>query len=407
MFKLLFTCFYLISIILCTYRPMAIRNLTFVDDVCYYRDISSNSQIEYVKPCPSGKICKSLEQIFINTKTKTVTNTLSPEVQQIESNSYSSASNYLISTCQEYNYFYKTVGDECSKDFECDSTLVCLSNKCQFDISTKYDKYCGSGLILENRGSSSSPVCVAETSVNKDKCQVDEVDGSGATTTKYYYPGYLKICGEMDVQRQSAGSNYYITKTIKASFYGSVADGQFVKNKMACESGYALYFYGNKDIINPLGLSSTHEMFLLCVTPLGFDTDNKIIKYKIGNDGNIYYYNMNKIDDDYKIYFDDYEMLKLDLFQNYKNRFNQVKDECVNYYDINEPDTCRDNELRKWFYFYQNPEKYLLYKNDPDVLDYLIQQTFKQYLPVKNETTNYSGFINVKIFMILLLLILY
>ena len=400
MFKLLFTCIYLISVILCTYRPMAIRNLTFVDDVCYYRDIFSNSQIEYVKPCPSGKVCKPLESIYINTMTK-IDPSSSGTTQKTDS--YTSASNYLISTCQEYNYFYKTIGDECSKDFECDSNLVCLSNKCQFDSSKQYNLICDSGFILQNQGG--SYVCVTETPLNKDKCQVDEIV-SGITTTNNYLPGYLKICGEMDVQPISTGSNNYITKTIKASFYGSVPDGQFVKNVFACESGYALYFYGNKDIINPSG-SSSEPMFLLCVTPLGFDTDNQIIKYKIGNDGNIYYYNNKKINNNYRISFDDYTKTKLDLFQNYKNRFNQVKDECVNYYDKNEPYTCRDNELRKWFYFYQNPESYLLYKNDPDVLDYLIQQTYKQYLPVKNETTSYSGFIYVKFFMILFLLILY
>ena len=403
MFKLLFTCIYLISVILCTYRPMAIRNLTFVDDVCYYRDIFSNSQIEYVKPCPSGKVCKPLESIYINTMTK-IDPSSSGTTQMTDS--YTSASNYLISTCQEYNYFYKTIGDECSKDFECDSNLVCLSNKCQFDSSKQYNLICDSGYILQDQGLGSY-ACVTETPINKDKCQVDETV-SGITTTNHYLSGYLKICGEMDVQPTSTGSNNYITKTIKASFYGSVPDGQFVKNEFACESGYALYFYGNKDIINPSG-SSSEQMFLLCVTPLGFDTDNQIIKYKIGNDGNIYYYNKNKINYNYqdRIICDDYTKTKLDLFQNYKNRFNQVKDECVNYYDINEKYTCRDNELRKWYYFYENPEIYLLYKNDPDILDYLIQQKYKQYLPVKNETTSYSGFINVKFFMILLLLILY
>ena len=379
MFKLLFTYIYLVSVILCTYRPMAIRNLTFVDDVCYYQDTLYNSLIKYVKPCQSGKICTTLE-----------------------------TTDYSIKTCQEYNYFYKTVGDDCSKDFECDSTLICSSNKCEFNGLIQYDNYCGSGLVLENRYPS-SPLCVTETSSNKDMCQTYEVDNSGTITIKKYYPGYLKTKGEMEVEPVSTTSNYYFIKTIKASFYGSVPDGKFVNDEMACESGFALYFYGNKDIINPLA-SSTHEMFLVCVTALGFDTVNKIIKYKIGNDGHIYYYDTEEIknrDSQYEITFNAYTKTKLELFQNYINRFNQVKDECVNYYDIHEKYTCRDNELRKWFYFYSNPEEYLLYKNDPDVLDYLIQQSYKQYLPIKNETTDYSGFINVKYFMILLLLILY
>lgn len=391
MFKILIIYIYLFSLVLCTYRPLPLRNLTFAGDVCYYRDILYNSQIEYVKSCDSGKFCNPLE----------ASATTSP--------------NYEIKTCQEYNNFYKTVGDECSRDFECDSTLICSSSKkCEFNGLIAYNGFCKPGYVYENQGSYYS--CVAETESNKDKCETNDVDPSGnLINTKEYYHGYMKICGEIEVQRRTVASDHYIIKTKKASLPGSVPDGNFVLDKEACESGYALYFYGNKDITNPLGSGSTPEMFLLCVTVLGFDTTHNIIKYKIGNEGDIYYYNMEKIPNDYRfgtstitaISFDEFTMTKLKMFQNYITRFNQIKSECLNIYDINEPGTCRDNELRKWNYFYTHPEEYLLYQNEPDVTEYLIQQEYKEYLPIRNETDNASGFINVSILMILFLLILY
>lgn len=388
MFKILFIYIYLFSLVLCTYRPLPLRNLTFAGDVCYYRDILSNSQIEYVKSCDSGKFCTPLED----------SSTPSP--------------NYEIKTCQEYNNFFKTVGDECSRDFECDSTLICSSSskKCEFNGLIPYDFICKPGYVF----SRSSFSCVAETESNKDKCQTNDVDASGnLINTENYEPGNRKFCGEIEVIRRTATSDHYIVKTKKASLIGSVPDGNFVLNKMACESGYALYFYGNKDITNPLGSSATDdEMFLLCVTVLGFDTVHNIIKYKIGNEGDIYYYNIQKIPSTRvspsteTIDFNEYTMTELKMFQNYITRFNQIKSECLNNYDINDP-TCRDNELRKWFYFYEHPKEYLLYQNEPDVIDYLIQQEYKEYLPIRNETDNSSGFINVSIMMILFLLILY
>lgn len=379
MFKILFTYVYLFSLVLCTYRPIQLRNLTFADDVCYYRDILSNSELEYVKSCDIGKFCNPLE-----------TSATSP--------------NYEIKTCQEYNNFYKTVGDECSRDFECDSSLICsASNKCEFNGLIAYNRLCKPDYVYDRQ----SGICVAETDSNRDKCETNDIDTSGdLINTRRYSPGYMKICGEIEVIKIE-GSNNYIIKTQKASLLGSVPDGQFVLNKKVCQSGFALNFYGDKGIINPLGSLSSPEMFLLCVTALGFDNVHEIIKYKIGNEGKIYYYNMKKIPEDYRITINEFTMTELEMFQNYITRFNQIKSECQNYYDIYESVTCRDNELRKWYYFYNNPKEYLLYKNEPDVMDYLVQQTFKEYLPIRNETDNASGFINVRILMFLFLLILY
>ena len=60
-------------------------------------------------------------------------------------------------------------------------------------------------------------------------------------------------------------------------------------------------------------------------------------------------------------------------------RYNAIKSDCINYLYPEEPKTCRDNELRKWYYFYENPKEYLLYRNEPQVMDYLVQQDYPTY----------------------------
>jgi hypothetical protein len=50
--------------------------------------------------------------------------------------------------------------------------------------------------------------------------------------------------------------------------------------------------------------------------------------------------------------------------------------------------TCRDDELRKWYYFYDNPGEYILYQNEPQIMEYLIQQDYKDY---KAEHTSASS----------------
>ena len=71
----------------------------------------------------------------------------------------------------------------------------------------------------------------------------------------------------------------------------------------------------------------------------------------------------------------------------------------INYLYPEEPKTCRDNELRKWYYFYENPEEYLLYRNEPQVMDYLVQQDYPTY------TSNSSRFLNLSILSLLLIFI--
>ena len=138
-----------------------------------------------------------------------------------------------------------------------------------------------------------------------------------------------------------------------------------------------------------------------------------LIKYKIGS-GEEEYYHLSQVYGDldssslsYTNYqseikgkINQYTMTKLELFQKYKERYNAIKSDCMNYLYPEELYTCRDNELRKWFYFYSIPKEYLLYRNEPEVMGYLVQQYYKTY------TSNSSGFfLNLSIISLLLIMI--
>lgn len=115
------------------------------------------------------------------------------------------------------------------------------------------------------------------------------------------------------------GSNKYFKKSISKSFYCSGPEDSFVEDKLVCQSGLALYFYGNKeykDTNNPSTIG-TNIMYLRCVTVTGIDLENEIIKYKIGSDGNEQYYHLDEVYSPYKdlININEFTMTKLELFQ--------------------------------------------------------------------------------------------
>ena len=91
------------------------------------------------------------------------------------------------------------------------------------------------------------------------------------------------------------------------------------------------------------------------------------------------------------------------MFKKYTAVFTEEKQkECEKnkYYD--EPQTCRDNELRKLYFYYQNPEYYELYYDEDgknnDVINYFIQSSYKSYQS--------SGFLSFKYFISLLLFLI-
>lgn len=363
-----------------TYKPMTQKTFDFGEGVCYYKDVSHNSNFEYVKPCESGKKCLSL-----------------------------SDSNYNIKKCQEFHYLYRTLNDPCTNDEECPGNLKCKSNKCDFDGDKPYGDYCPYGKVKVYE--TSGYTCKEKS--NGDKCEVTKLESDGITEIleELYNPGYFKLCGLIDLQQKNSGGLYY-KKTVSSSFYGSVADGSFVEDKFACEHGFALYFYGNNKYRlanNPSTTSTTHQMFLKCVTLTEVDENKKVIKYKIGESGTEQYYLINELttSDNYKQNIEAeisaYTMTKLEIFKNYKKRYDEIKDDCAKTLYIDESKTCRDDELRKWFYFYQNPWEYILYKNDPQVMEYLVQEQYENYKA--EHTTDSSGFLSLNILIILLFLL--
>ena len=61
--------------------------------------------------------------------------------------------------------------------------------------------------------------------------------------------------------------------------------------------------------------------------------------------------------------------------------------------------TYGKDEVRKWFYLYKNPSVYIMYKNEQQILDYLIQQVYPNYIVKSYEK---SSFIAIKYYFILL-----
>lgn len=251
-----------------------------VDDMCYYLE----SDNEYVKSCEKEFYCN--KRSFSNT----------------------------IGICQKTSDIIKKLGDDCTFSSQCDSGLECINKKCFVQNSTEaYTKtdlvsgeeyfYCPYYLIplyisdLEYK-------CEQIEQKMKDKCYI--LDG---TTPKKAFPDYFKVCGEQEVEETSKGSGIYHIKSISTSYIGSVEDGKFVADDKACQHGFALYFYGNKETEKPTNEDSENK-FKMCVTVNEVD-DKCNIKYSIGEKNDIY--NARKMG----INNCNLLITKLDLFQQY------------------------------------------------------------------------------------------
>ena len=171
---------------------------------------------------------------------------------------------------------------------------------------------------------------------------------------------------------------------------------------MYCKSGYALYFYGNKQLKNPDTTNPTiHTMYLMCASILGRDK-NGIIKYKIG-DGGEKYYDPSKLprkgstSDRYGLYLDnEFLMTRIEIFNYFKKRVDQINCRATGCGD--------DDEIIKWLYFYNHPEEYVLYKNEPQIIEYLIKEYYGKYN--YNSSTESSGILNIKYLITILSLLL-
>lgn len=368
----------LLALYSCIYKPMTQKTFDFGKDVCYYKDVSHNLNFEYVKPCESGKACTDL-----------------------------SDSNYNVKKCLNSEFLPRTLNDDCNFDEDCPGTLICTSKKCSFDGDNAYNGYCPEGKVYDRTINK----CKEKTYGN----MCEKKDDDGNVETDYddnNTPIYFRICGLIELKKKTENnvSDHYFKKSVSKVFYGSAPDDSFVTDQILCESGFALYFYGNKEYKsknNPTG-NDNHEMFLRCVTVTGIDTENNIIKYRISNGDEQFYHVEDLTDsesykDDINHSINELTMTQLEIFQNYKKRYDEIKEECKSLLYLDEQETCRDDELRKWFYFYEHPEKYILYQNEPQVMEYLIQEKYKDYKA--EHTTDSIGFLKINILLIFFILI--
>lgn len=387
----------LISVILSTYRPMTKRTIDFGENVCHYKEYDSSSgitsYIQYVKPCPQGKLCYTAE-----------------------------SSNYELHTCETFAQSRKVIGASCETNFECNSDVGTVP-KYLFECST--EKKC----ILKSATDSSNyrDTYTVEDSLSHFKiyhcpsnkypfstsssisCSsltggVSESSFSGkykftVSSTPYYAGGKpYQVPGLLHFKEITADNPDYIIDTIDYSDIGTVEDGHFVYNSLACKSGYALYFFGNGKLTKTSGIAN---MYLYCVTIKDYISSHEVVYSISGGDEKVY--------DQAQIApnegsgnilsFTQTLLTKLEMFKNYREKLDieKCREEYEN--DYSEPFTCKNNELRKWWYFYHNPDKYLLYKDEQMVMDYLVQQEFREY------ASESSGFLAFKYIIYLLILL--
>lgn len=232
------------------------------------------------------------------------------------------------------------------------------------------------------------------------------------------------MCNKLQIKRveDTTQEKYYIKSKELVKGFFSLQDGDYLKDltdKKYCENGFYLYFFGNgKEKLDTSG----EEMYKRCVKVLAIEEitpgASYVIKYKIGSEEHIY--DTSKLDGTYKTNQNTecsvtFLMTRLELFQKMKEEYKK---------------NPSSNEYVKWNYLYEHPEEYLLYKDQIDVLDYLIQNSNPTYLPEgltpnvnvdNNETTTTSddaetpgteaptepsnkssGFLNIHYFIILL-----
>lgn len=348
------------------YMPMTKSPVKYGEEVCRFSDIKDNHLVTFVKPCEEGKICESLSITSRN-----------------------------IYACKTIDDIYDNSEQTCqTKDNNFAANGIdCTGINCQDGICG--GKFCSAGQVVDNNAASSSITCVNDESICKEyKSYTDR------TLIKNYSPGKNKQCVEIDLEADNGKG--YIKKRIRSNYKASIEDGKYIDSISYisyCQSGYALFFYGGNQLSNPNKDSeSTEAMFPRCVTVLGRDA-NGIIKYTINNEGT-YYYDEGKLPSSYSlIYNDQHLMLRLELFANYKKRMDSL--------GCRETGCEDDDEITKWLYFYNNPEKYILYKDEPQVVEYLIkEENNKHSYKVKHTSTESSILLNIKYFMVLLYLIL-
>lgn len=353
-----------------TYFPIVYQKMKkshgFDDDICAY----PYSTIFYVKPCEEGKFCKNYGD---------------------------------LSKCEEIETKIEPIylNKECSSDYECDAGLTC-KGVCQY--------ICPSPLTQEPYKTSEQFQPYSCRNINKPKNLLYEytvptgtityndmlsVNQNDNTKTIFQYISYFQVAGKIDFFKNTDNNskgNLFAIQKIESSYIGTVEDGKFVMDKLACQSGFALYFYPDGSLKDPSS-DRSNKMYLKCVTLEDVDVKNNMIKYNGGLIYNIQnYFNTQEFDTSMglsprtrQIPIGYLSLTQNQIFAKYKSVFTQEKQEsCEKENKFLEQRTCEDNEARKWWYFYRNPNEYVLYYDeedkDNDITNYLLQIEYRTFI---------------------------
>ena len=364
-----------------TYAPMSVRTFDLdVEDICSYQ--KSTNDFKYVEPCEKDYKC--------------------------EEDAFTGLVSGTIGICRKNNQVQTPFGSACEENTDCNSDytdLICENKICvieedKYAIQIDNIYYCPNNKLFPLFAGSGKYKC---TKIEGNE-EIKKLCKSGSTPQAY--PDYMKVCGEIELD---ADNNDYKKTSINS--IGSVSDGKFVEVLLACKSGFALNFYSDGETTS----STSTGIYRKCVQYNGIEyKKGGTCKIKYILDKKNYYYDVDKVDaaliggSGNKLTFcNSFKFInaKLDLFNQYVNKVTQLGNECSNikYYD--EPFTCKNDELRKLYYFYKNIEKYLLYKNEDEITEFILQQVYPSY-GVKYSKDDASNYLNNKFICLLILLLL-
>lgn len=331
-------------------------NIKDKDDVCSF----TYSSVTYVKPCEQGKYCQNFGGISLCVDEKKIVSK-------------------------------KTIGQTCSHTNECINGLYC-DNTCKSTCQNNERDF------INSWGSYSCK----KSNIQDGLYYSIEFDNNGNPKTS------TEITNDIDIfrvggkihfhqQKQSDNSYHYYEEKKELAYIGTVKDNEFVDNPLACSSGFAIKLYPDGTLKDP-STTFRNSKYYKCVTVKDVVYDNIGSCYiKYGDNDEIYFNN--------EIYgtCNEYLLTKLNLFKKYIEVYTPDKQKsCDKSENYNEPLTCNDDEVRKWYYFYTKPEDYLLYYNEKDdkgtdITTYLIKQYYNSYQS--------ASILNIKYIILLLFLL--
>jgi hypothetical protein len=264
-------------------------------------------------------------------------------------------------------------------------------------VSSDYYYYCNANFKATEASSSvSCESTTTSSNVNGIGNSLCYQSGADHTNVKTVVHDFGYVCGQKTWLQYSNSQNHYLSKT-EMSRIGTLEDGTFVDDERACKSGFALNLYFDKTLKEPT--SGDTAKYSVCVTLKGIEVGkNGYVIYKYSLNDNEYSYNTKSTS------IVSHLMTKLDLFKEYVNKAKDITCQAGSGHD-DEQFTCGNDDLRRAWYFYNNPDKYLLYKYEDAIVDYLLQLSYPDYKPRYTEPQQEaSSYLSIKYISLLILL---